>query len=203
VIVHLVDGTFELFRQFYGRRRGGPDSSMGAVIGVLHSILEMFEKGATHLGVATDHVIESFRNTLWPGYKTGEGVDPELLAQFHLRAGGSTIEWGHDFGAEDESRIVAGRDRPVFIYNYPKSAKAFYMKENPDDRRTVLCNDCLAPEGYGEIIGGSQREDDYDRLLARIRHDGFPEEVYGWYLDLRRTAPSCTPASSARCSVRR
>ena len=70
--------------------------------------------------------------------------------------------------------------------NYPKEAKAFYMKENPDDPRTVLCNDCLAPEGYGEIIGGSQREDDYDKLLARIKEEGLPLEAYGWYLDLRR-----------------
>ncbi|MBI1723882.1 MAG: asparagine--tRNA ligase [Gemmatimonadetes bacterium] len=108
----------------------------------------------------------------------------EAVAQ--LRTKGSSIEWGSDFGAEDESRLVEGRDKPVFIFNYPKSAKAFYMKENPDDPRTVLCNDCLAPEGYGEIIGGSQREDDHDKLLARIRHDGLAEEAYGWYLDLRR-----------------
>ena len=85
MIVHLVDGTFELFRQFYGRRRKGapPDQPMGAVSGVLHSVLELFEKGATHAGVATDHVIESFRNRLWPGYKTGEGIEPALWAQFH------------------------------------------------------------------------------------------------------------------------
>ena len=82
--VHLIDGTYELFRQFYGRRRfekAGP-APFGAVAGVLHSILEMIEKGATHLGVATDHVIESFRNDLWPGYKTGEGIEPALWAQF-------------------------------------------------------------------------------------------------------------------------
>jgi 5'-3' exonuclease len=83
VIVHLVDGTYELFRQYYGRRRGGgSDSPFGAAAGVLHTVLEMIETGATHLGVATDHVIESFRNKLWDGYKTGEGVEPELLAQF-------------------------------------------------------------------------------------------------------------------------
>ena len=83
--IHLVDGTYELFRQFYGRLRfekKGP-APMGAVAGVLHSVLEMIEKGATHVGVATDHVIESFRNTLWPGYKTGAGMDPALRAQFH------------------------------------------------------------------------------------------------------------------------
>jgi len=85
VIVHLIDGTYELFRQFYGRRRAtqGEDAPFGAVIGVLHSVLEMIEQGGTHLGVATDHVIESFRNALWPDYKTGEGIDPTLLAQFH------------------------------------------------------------------------------------------------------------------------
>ena len=99
---------------------------------------------------------------------------------------GSATVWGDDLGAEDEALIVADYDRPVFVMNYPKQAKAFYMKENPDDPRTVLCNDCLAPEGYGEIIGGSQREDDYDRLLARITEEGLPVDAYNWYLDLRR-----------------
>src|SRR5437660_7634476 len=85
MIVHLIDGTYELFRQFYGRRHfsKGKDERFGAVSGVLHSILEMLETGATHLGVATDHIIESFRNDLWPDYKTGEGVERALLAQFH------------------------------------------------------------------------------------------------------------------------
>ena len=85
MIIHLIDGTYELFRQFYGRRRArrGEDAPLGAVSGVLHSLLEMLEQGTTHLGVATDHVIESFRNALWPEYKTGEGIDPALLAQFH------------------------------------------------------------------------------------------------------------------------
>ena len=85
MIVHLLDGTYELFRQFYGQRRRnkGEDKPFGAVVGVLHSVLEMIEQGATHVGVATDHVIESFRNDLWSGYKTGEGIEPALLAQFH------------------------------------------------------------------------------------------------------------------------
>jgi 5'-3' exonuclease len=84
MVVHLVDGTYELFRQFYGRRRDGTvdDKRFGAVIGVLHTVLQMVETGATHIGVATDHVIESFRNDLWPGYKTGLGVDPALRVQF-------------------------------------------------------------------------------------------------------------------------
>jgi len=85
VIVHLIDGTYELFRHFYGLRRfnKGEDRPFGAVIGVLNTVLQMIETGATHVGVATDHVIESFRNSLWPGYKTGDGMEPALLAQFH------------------------------------------------------------------------------------------------------------------------
>src|SRR6267143_4937129 len=84
MIVHLIDGTYELFRHFYGQRtfNKGKDKPLGAVAGVLHSVLEMIETGATHVGVATDHVIESFRNDLWPDYKTGEGIEPNLLAQF-------------------------------------------------------------------------------------------------------------------------
>jgi 5'-3' exonuclease len=82
--IHLIDGTYELFRHFYGRRRfeKAEPAPLGAVAGVLHSIIEMIEKGATHIGVATDHVIESFRNGLWPGYKTGAGIDPALRRQF-------------------------------------------------------------------------------------------------------------------------
>jgi 5'-3' exonuclease len=85
MIVHLLDGTYELFRHFYGVRRfrKGADPPYGAIVGVLQTVLQMIETGATHLGVATDHVIESFRNNLWPGYKTGDGIEPALLAQFH------------------------------------------------------------------------------------------------------------------------
>jgi asparaginyl-tRNA synthetase len=103
-----------------------------------------------------------------------------------LREKGSEITWGDDLGAEDEALLVADYDRPVFVCNYPKEAKAFYMKENPADPRTVLCDDCLAPEGYGEIIGGSQREDDYDKLVARIEDERLPLAAYRWYLDLRK-----------------
>ncbi len=99
---------------------------------------------------------------------------------------GSDIQWGHDLGGDDETLLAQQYDRPVFVFNYPKSVKAFYMKENPEDPRTVLNNDCLAPEGYGEIIGGSQREDDYDKLLARILEQQLDPEAYRWYLDLRK-----------------
>ena len=98
MIVHLIDGTYELFRHFYGQRRfnHGKDRPYGAVAGVLHTVLELLETGATHLGVATDHVIESFRNELWPEYKTGEGIERSLAAQFHpleeaLEAMGITV----------------------------------------------------------------------------------------------------------------
>jgi 5'-3' exonuclease len=85
MIVHLIDGTYELFRHFYGLRRfnKGNDAPFGAVIGVLNTVLQTIEEGGTHIGVATDHVIESFRNELWPGYKTGDGIEPALRKQFH------------------------------------------------------------------------------------------------------------------------
>lgn len=103
-----------------------------------------------------------------------------------LQSKGSSIQWGDDLGAEDETLLVQGYDRPIFVFNYPKEAKAFYMKENPADPRTLLCDDCLAPEGYGEIIGGSQREDDYDKLVARIKEENLPMDAYSWYIDLRK-----------------
>ena len=123
MIVHLVDGTYELFRHFYGLRRfnKGKDKRYGAVAGVLQTILQMLEKGATHVGVATDHVIESFRNDLWPGYKTGEGIDPVLFAQFHpleeaLAAMGAVVwpmvELEADDGLASAARI-AESDRRV------------------------------------------------------------------------------------------
>jgi 5'-3' exonuclease len=122
MIVHLIDGTYELFRHFYGLRRFHKDEDppFGAVTGVLNTVLQMIEKGATHLGVATDHIIESFRNRLWARYKTGEGVEPALLAQFHpleeaLTAMGVTvwpmIELEADDALASAARIAAADDR--------------------------------------------------------------------------------------------
>src|SRR5947207_15480473 len=119
LIVHLIDGTYELFRHFYGLRRfnKGEDKPFGAVIGVLNTVLQMIETGATHIGVATDHVVESFRNALWPGYKTGDGMEPALLAQFHpledaLAAMGVAvwpmIELEADDALASAARIAAG-----------------------------------------------------------------------------------------------
>jgi len=104
----------------------------------------------------------------------------------YLQSKGSQIKWGDDLGGDEETIISKSNPKPTFVMNYPKKAKAFYMKENPANPETVLCADLIAPEGYGEIIGGSQREDDINKLLARIREEGLPEKAYEWYIDLRR-----------------
>ncbi len=103
-----------------------------------------------------------------------------------LQQAGSPIQWGDDFGGDEETLISNQFERPVFVHSYPKSFKAFYMKTNPANLQTVLCADLLAPEGYGEIIGGGQREDDYTLLLERVHAEGLAEADYQWYLDLRR-----------------
>jgi len=126
---------------------------------------------------------------------------------------GADIQWGQDLGGDEETLLANAYDRPLLVYNYPRAVRAFYMKQNPDDPRTVLNNDCLAPEGYGEIIGGSQREDDHDLLLGRIRELAASAKTtttccwvgFGSWASLKRptagtwisgsTARSCTPAS--------
>src|SRR3979490_2771050 len=123
MIVHVVDGTYELFRHFYGLRRfnKGQDPPFGAVIGVLQTLLQMIEQGATHVGVATDHIIESFRNRIWPGYKTGDGIEPALLAQFHpleeaLAAMGVVVWPMTELEADDalaSAARIASEDRRV------------------------------------------------------------------------------------------
>jgi 5'-3' exonuclease len=123
MIVHLIDGTYELYRHFYGLRRFTKDKDrpFGAVAGVLNGVLEMIEEGATHLGVATDHVIESFRNDLWSGYKTGEGIEPALWAQFHpleraLKAMGVVIWPMVELEADDalaSAATIAAKDPRV------------------------------------------------------------------------------------------
>jgi asparaginyl-tRNA synthetase len=96
------------------------------------------------------------------------------------------IEWGEDINAEGEVVLTDTFNSPVFVLNYPRAIKAFYMKQNPDDERTVLCADLIAPEGVGEIIGGSEREESLEKIKMRIREEGLPESNYDWYLDLRR-----------------
>lgn len=123
MIVHLVDGTYELFRHFFGLRRftKGQDRPLGAVVGVLQSVLEIVEQGERHIGVATDHVVESFRNALWSGYKTGAGIEPALFAQFHpleeaLAAMGVTVWPMVELEADDalaSAARIAGDDAAV------------------------------------------------------------------------------------------
>ena len=99
---------------------------------------------------------------------------------------GSDIEWGSDLGGDDETLLASEFESPVFVHRYPSAVKAFYMKEDAQDRRLALCMDLLAPEGYGEIIGGGQREDDLAVLQHKIATHQLPQEAFSWYLDLRR-----------------
>ncbi|MCB0403277.1 MAG: asparagine--tRNA ligase [Bdellovibrionales bacterium] len=103
-----------------------------------------------------------------------------------LKAKGQSVQFGDDFGAPEETIIGESFDRPVFIHRYPAKIKAFYMKRDPQNPELALAMDCIAPEGYGEIIGGSQREDDYETLVKRLKEQGLPLEPFEWYLDLRR-----------------
>ena len=103
-----------------------------------------------------------------------------------LKKNGVDFEWGGDLGGSDETIISSQYDRPVMVHRYPSAVKAFYMKRDPDNPKVALAVDMLAPEGYGEIVGGSQREDNLDELLKRIKEHNLPQEVFEWYLDLRR-----------------
>lgn len=103
-----------------------------------------------------------------------------------LQKKGEDIPWGEDINAERENILTEHMKTAVFIKNYPRKIKAFYMKQNPDGPETVLCADLIAPEGVGEIIGGSEREENLDKILERIREEGLDPEKYGWYLDLRK-----------------
>ncbi len=103
-----------------------------------------------------------------------------------LRKKGGDIQWGDDLGATDETLLTADSSTPVFVYDYPKAVKAFYMKENQQDAKTVKCSDLLAPEGFGEIIGRSERENSLEKLQKRIAEENLPMENYEWYLDIRR-----------------
>lgn len=103
-----------------------------------------------------------------------------------LNEGGFDFEWGGDFGSPEETFISEQYDRPVIVHRFPTQIKAFYMKRDPKEDRVVLGMDFLAPEGYGEIIGGSEREADLDVLLERIEHEKLPREEFEWYLDLRK-----------------
>lgn len=108
----------------------------------------------------------------------------EVVAE--LRTMGSDIKENDDLGGDDETILTKKYEQPIFVEKYPAQVKAFYMKRDPEDNGRVLCADLLAPEGYGEVIGGAQREDDYETLLQRIKEHNLPEEAFRWYLDLRK-----------------
>ncbi len=103
-----------------------------------------------------------------------------------LKRKGNDTPWGEDFGGDEETLISEEFDRPVMIHRYPSKCKAFYMKSDPDNPELALCVDMLAPEGYGEIIGGGQREDSYETLKKKIHNHGLPLDVFDWYLDIRK-----------------
>ncbi len=103
-----------------------------------------------------------------------------------LNKKGLPFEWGGDFGAPDETALSEEFDKPILVHRYPSAVKAFYMKPDPQRPELALCVDMLAPEGYGEIIGGGERLDDYDLLVARIKEHNLPQDAFEWYLDLRR-----------------
>ena len=190
MIVHLLDGTYELFRHFYGIRRSrGQDPPMGAAAGVLHTVAQMLEGGATHVGVATDHIVESFRNDLWPGYKTSEGIDAVLHAQFHpledaLAAMGVSvwpmIELEADDGLASAAAIAArdGRVEKVCIWTPDKDLAQCVRGERvvQVDRKSGAIRDA---EGVRARFGvPPERIPDYLALVGDSA-DGYPG-VRGW-----------------------
>jgi 5'-3' exonuclease len=185
MIVHLVDGTYELFRHFYGLRRAeNGDAPFGAVRGVLQTVLDMMEKGATHVGVATDHIIESFRNELWPGYKTGFGIEPALWNQFHpleegLAAMGVTVWPMVDLEADDalaSAAAIAANDAAVekiCIWTPDKDLAQCVRADRvvQIDRRSNKIRDA---EGVREKFGiGPESIPDYLALVGDSA-DGYP-----------------------------
>jgi asparaginyl-tRNA synthetase len=164
-------------------------------------LLNELEKDRARLqeGIARAEAVEAQRDAARKGWKK-EKLDRELHAlREELRELGQDLQnrpehirdaaaftWGSDLGGDEESIISRQFDKPLIVTEYPREAKAFYMKPAQGNQDVVLNLDVLAPEGYGEIIGGSQREDDADALLERIKAEGMDPEPYNWYLDLRR-----------------
>ena len=147
---------------------------------VCRIVKDVLEKNAKELAIL-ERDIEPLKKIEAPFVRM---THAEAVAK--LRELGSDIGEMDDLGADDETVLTKLFDRPIFVEKYPAAVKAFYMKRDPSDPTRVLNADMLAPEGYGEIIGGSQREDDYDRLLERMRESNVPVEPYQWYLDLRK-----------------
>ena len=165
MVVHLIDGTYELFRHFYGRRRRGraDGQPFGAAAGVLHTVLQMIETGATHVGVATDHVIESFRNDLWPGYKTGAGVDPALRAPVRPargRARGDGRRRLADGRARGRRRARRGRAR--------SRARTTRSRRSASGRRTRISRSASAATASCRSTAGATRSANADGVREKF-----------------------------------
>ena len=186
MIVHLIDGTYELFRHFYGARRftDGKDAPFAAVRGVLNTVLQVLEGGGTHIGVATDHVIESFRNALWPGYKTGDGIEPALWEQFQpledaLSAMGVIVWAMVEFEADDAlasaAHLASADERVdrVWIWTPDKDLAQCVRGE-----RVVQVERERAKKGAGEPVGPRQpRILIRDALAVRAKFGVEPERI--------------------------
>jgi asparaginyl-tRNA synthetase len=158
-----LDDTMDLAEQLV-------ESVVSRVLDTRRGELSQLERDTSTLETVT---------TPFPRISYTEAID-------RLKGAGLPVEWGGDFGGTDETVLSGQFDRPVLVHRYPAAVKAFYMKPDPANLDLALCVDMLAPEGYGEIIGGGQRLDDYDLLLQRIKDHDLPQEAFEWYLDLRR-----------------
>lgn len=145
---------------------------------VARRVLDERERELKELGRDTTHIERSAEGG-FPRISHAEAVE-------RLQKLGSDIKQGEDLGGDDETILTREFDRPVFVHHYPADIKAFYMEPDRDDPSLALCDDLLAPEGYGEIIGGSQRISDLALLRKRIAEHDLPEEAFSWYMDLRR-----------------
>ncbi len=173
MIVHLVDGTYELFRHFYGLRRftSGSDRQFGAVVGVLNTVLQLIGEGATHVGVATDHVIESFRNELWSGYKTGAGVDPALFAQFQpledaLTAMGVAVWRMIELEADDALASAA-----AIAWNDPRVEKICIWTPDKDLAQCVREDQVVQVDRKSKVV----RDADGVRAKIGVRPELIPD----------------------------
>ncbi len=147
---------------------------------VCHIVAKVLEKNQPELKIL-ERDVEALKKVKAPFVRK---THAEVIAE--LKEMGSDIGEMDDLGADDETMLTKKYDKPIFVEKYPSAVKAFYMKRDPEDDSRALCSDLLAPEGYGEIIGGSQREDSYDVLMERIKEHDLDPKIFDWYLDLRK-----------------
>jgi asparaginyl-tRNA synthetase len=157
---------------------GNMDLAEDFLVEIVHRVLDRHEKELTSILERDLTALRRVRKP-FPRITYSEAVEA-------IRKAGHAIEWGADFGGDEETVLAKQFDRPVMVHRYPASLKAFYFKKDPKDPKVALGVDVLAPEGYGEIVGGGQREDDYETLLRSIDEHKLPREAFSWYLDLRK-----------------